>query len=138
MTARQVADILYDMETLMVLHGEDEFKSKAYGRAARALETGSADIETAAREGRLTSVPGIGKGLAPEVKEIVETGTSAQLERLRLATPPGLMEILRIRGVGPKKVRAFWTRLGVESLGELEYACVENRVAGLSGFGAKS
>lgn len=138
MTARQVADVLYELETLMVLHGEDEFKSKAYGRAARALETGSVDIEAAVREGRATSVPGIGKGLAPEVTEIVESGSSAQLERLRLATPPGLMEILRIRGVGPKKVRAFWTQLGVESLGELEYACVENRVAGLSGFGAKS
>ncbi len=138
MTARQVADILYDIETLLVLHGEDEFKSKAYGRAARALETSTADVAEAARTGTLTSIPGIGKGMAPELQELVVTGTTAQLDRLREATPPGLMEILKIRGVGAKKVRAFWIQLGIESLGELEHACMENRVAALAGFGARS
>lgn len=138
MTARQVADILSDIETLLTLHGEDEFRSRAYGRAARALETTQVDLEQSAQQGAIIGIPGIGKGLAPEVMEILETGTSATLEELKAQTPPGLMDILQVRGLGAKKVRALWQQLGVTTLGELEYACVENRVAGLAGFGQKS
>lgn len=138
MTARHVADILSDIETLLTLHGEDEFRSRAYGRAARALETTQIDLQQAAQQGAVTGIPGIGKGLAPEVMEILETGTSATLEGLKSQTPPGLMDILQVRGLGAKKVRALWQQLSITTLGELEYACVENRVAGLAGFGQKS
>lgn len=138
MTARNVADILSDIETLLVLHGEDEFRSRAFGRAARALETTQIDLQQAAQQGGIIGIPGIGKGLAPEVMEILETGTSATLQGLKAQTPPGLMDILQVRGLGAKKVRALWHQLGVTTLGELEYACVENRVAGLAGFGQKS
>jgi len=138
MTARDVAKVLYEIETLLDLHGENDFKSRAYGRAARALETSGIDLEGMIADGGSLDLPGIGKGLAPEVREIVETGTSTQLTELREATPPGLLDILSIRGLGAKKVRAIHMGLGVETLDDLERAALENRIAGLAGFGAKS
>lgn len=137
MTARDVAKVLYDIETLLQLHGGDEMKSKAYGRAARALETSTIDIEAAARAGKI-DVAGVGKTMGAEVMEIVETGTTPLLEELRGATPPGLLDILKIRGLGAKKVRALHLALGVESLEELEQAAIGDRIAGLAGFGKKS
>jgi DNA polymerase (family 10) len=138
MTGRQIASVFSDIQTYLELNGEEDFKTKAYARAARALETTTVDVEAAARAGRLTSIPGIGKTLAVEVLEIVETGTCRQLEELRKSTPPGLIDITRIRGVGGKKVRTLHLALGVASLDELEAACRDNRVAGVAGFGAKS
>lgn len=137
MTARDVAKVLSDIETFLQLHGMDELRSKAYGRAARALETSAIDIEAAAQAGKI-EVPGIGKALGAEVMQIVETGTTPLLEELRAATPPGLLDILRIRGLGAKKVRMLHQQLGVESLEALEQAASANRIAGLAGFGKKS
>lgn len=138
MTARQVASILSDVETYLEINGADDFKTKAYGRAVRALETTTVDIEEAAASGKLTSIPGIGKTMAAEVKEIVETGECATLVELRASTPPGLIDITRIRGVGGKKVRALHQAIGITSLDELAAACREGRVASIAGFGAKS
>lgn len=138
MTGRQIASILSDIQTYLELTGAEDFRTKAYARAARTLETTSVDVEVAAREGRLTSIPGIGKALAAEIMEIVETGSCAQLEELRAATPPGLIDMTRLRGIGGRKVRALHQALGVASLDELERACRDNRVAGVAGFGAKS
>ena len=138
MTARQIASVLSDIQTYLELNGAEDFRTKAYARAARALETTTVDVEEAARAGRLTSIPGIGKALAAEVIEIIETGSCAQLAELRESTPPGLIDITRIRGVGGRKVRQLHQALGVASLDELEQACRDGRVAGVSGFGAKS
>jgi DNA polymerase (family 10) len=138
MTARDVAKVLGEIETLLELHGDNDFKSRAYGRAARALETSGVDLEGVVRGGGEIDVPGVGKALGAEVREIVETGTSSQLEELRGATPPGLLDILKIRGLGAKKVRAIHTQLGVETLADLEKAAQEDRIAALAGFGAKS
>jgi DNA polymerase (family X) len=138
MTARQIASILSDIQTYLELNGEDDFKAKAYARGARALETTTVDVEAAARAGRLTSIPGIGKALATEVMEIIERGSCAVLDELKRTTPPGLIDMTRIRGVGGRKVRMLHQSLGVATLAELEEACRANRVAGVTGFGAKS
>jgi DNA polymerase (family X) len=138
MTARDVAAILHEVHIYLELHGEDEFKSKAYSRASRALETAAVDLEVAAEQGRLASIPGVGKVIAVEIEQILETGTTEELERLREATPPGLMEILRIRGLGPKKVRAIHRELGVDDLAGLEKAARAGEIAPLAGFGVKS
>ncbi|MDB5033067.1 MAG: polymerase [Chlorobi bacterium] len=138
MTARDVAKVLYDIETYLGLHGENDFKSSAYGRAARAMETSGIDIAAAMESPGGFAIPGVGKALASEIREIVESGTSSQLEELRGATPPGLIDILKIRGLGAKKVRAIHLQLGVDTLRGLEEAVRENRVASLPGFGAKS
>ncbi len=138
MTAREAATVLEEISVLLELHGEDAFRSRAYARASRALETAEVDLEEAHCTGSLASIPGIGKALAAELAEIIDTGSSAQLDRLREATPPGLLDILKIRGLGPKKVRRLWVELGVISLDDLSRAAEENRIAALSGFGAKS
>lgn len=138
MTARDVAKILYELETLLELNGENDFKSKAYGRAARALEGSMVDVEAVVRSGAPLKVSGIGPALAAEVGEIVETGTTKQLEELRSITPLGLLDMLKIRGLGAKKVRAISQQLDIWSLEELEKAAQENRIAPLAGFGAKS
>lgn len=138
MTARDVAKILHDIETYLELNGDDGFRSKAYGRAARSLETSAVDIAAVVASGAPIKVPGIGPALAVEVREIVQTGTTAALEELRGMTPPGLMEILQIRGLGAKKVRALNLQLGIETLDQLEQAAHENRIAPLPGFGDKS
>ena len=138
MTSRDVANVFSDIETFLQLHGENDFKSKAYGRAARTLETSTFDMEGAVRSGMPIDIPGIGKALAAEITEIVETGTTAQLEELRTATPPGLLDILQIRGLGAKKVRAIHQQLGVETLLELERAAIDGKIADLAGFGKKS
>ncbi len=138
MTARDIANVLYDIEIFLQLHGENDFKSRAYGRAARALETSTFDVEGAVRAGLPIDVPGVGKSLASEIAEIVQTGTAAQLEELRAATPAGLLDILQIRGLGAKKVRTLHLQLGVESLADLERAAVEGLIANVAGFGKKS
>lgn len=138
MTSREVAGIFQEIETLLDLHGESEFKSKAYGRAARALETSGGDIEAIVASGGDLQIPGVGKGLAAEVREIVLSGFSSQLDELREATPKGLIEILRIRGLGAKKVRAIHQQLGVDTLAGLESAAQDGSLAALSGFGKKS
>lgn len=139
MTPREAAYLFHEIQTLLDLHGADEFRSRAYGRAARALETaGSLDLREVIASGNVSSIAGIGKGLAPELSEIVTSGTSSQLEELRAITPPGLLEMLKIRGLGAKKVRSIHLSLGITTLASLEEACRANRVASLPGFGGKS
>jgi DNA polymerase (family 10) len=138
MTARDVAKVLYEIETLLELNGENDFKSKAYGRAARGLEGSTVDVEGAVRSGASFKIPGVGPAMASEVVEVVETGTTRQLDDLREITPGGLLDMLKIRGLGAKKVRAIHQQLNIASLEELEKAARENLIAPLAGFGAKS
>ncbi len=138
-TPRDIANVFHEIQTLLDLHGADEFKSRAYGRAARSLESaGDIDLVDLVEQGKASSIPGIGKGLAPELIEIVVGGTSSQLEELRAATPPGLLEMLKIRGLGAKKVRTIYLSLDITTLAALEEACRNNAIASLPGFGAKS
>lgn len=138
MTARDVADILEEIETLLLLHGEEEFRARAYGRAARVLETSTLEVEEIMPAVERGELRGIGGGLADEIDEIVKGGSSRQLEDLLAGTPPGLLDIMTLRGLGPKKVRALWTGLGIESLEQLEESARAGRIAGTPGFGAKS
>jgi len=137
-TARDVADVLEEIETLLLLHGAEEFRARAYGRAARLLETSTLEVGEIVPAVRRGELRGIGGGLAEEIEEIVVAGVSRQLEDLLAGTPPGLLDIMTIRGLGPKKVRALWTGLGIESLEQLEAAARAGQIAGAPGFGAKS
>ncbi|KXK57489.1 MAG: Family X DNA polymerase [Chlorobi bacterium OLB7] len=135
MTARHVADILSEIETLLTLHGEDEFRSRAFGRAARALETTQVDLEQAAQQGAVLGIPGIGKGLAPEVMEILQTGKSATLEGLKAQTPQGLMDILQVRGLGAKKCGHCGSSLDLPRWGSLSTLAPKTAWRGLRGSG---
>ena len=116
--------------------GEDEFRSKAYRGAARSLEGLSEDTPELLARG-FAGVPRVGKSLALELVQLVETGRLATLDDAAAQLPPGLLDLLDVRGLGPKKIRALW-QSGVDSLEGLREACVNGSVAKLKGFGAKS
>lgn len=122
---------------LMEIHEENPFKYNAYNNAhniLRNFEDPLADMS----ESQLSEIPGIGKAIASKIKEIVSTGSLSLLDKFMTITPEGVVELLNIRGLGPKKVRQLWKELQITSPGELLYACEENRLLELKGFGRKS
>ncbi len=138
MTSAEIIQTLEAIARLMELTGANPFKSRAYERGARALAGQPTDISQLVRDGRLSEIDGIGKGLTAELTEMVRTGHSATLDALHRQVPPGLVELTEIPGLGLKKARLVHDTLSVSSPTELEYACIENRLVGLPGFGEKT
>ncbi|HEV3261128.1 MAG TPA: DNA polymerase/3'-5' exonuclease PolX [Gemmataceae bacterium] len=138
MDKHQVAGILDEIGTLLELQGENPFRCLAYRNAARALEQLEENLADVIAADRLRSVPGIGETLQDKIKTLVTTGALAFYEDLKQKTPPGLVQMLRLSGMGPKKVRALYEQLGIEDIEALKAACQAGRVAALKGFGAKT
>ena len=138
MTNQEIAAVLARIGVYRELKGENPFKALAFQRAARVVERHPESLETLVAEDRLSGIQGIGSSIAEVIRELVRTGKSSGLEALKAAFPPGLEEVLELPGLGPKRVRLLWQKLGIASLGELEYACRENRLLALEGFGVKS
>src|SRR5437899_10764967 len=134
----QVAAVLGAIAVLLELKGENPFKARAYVNAARALESLGEPLHKVVAENRLGDIPGIGDALQKKIIELVTTGKLAYYEELKAATPPGLVAMLDIPGLGPKKIKAMHDELGIETVEQLEAACKENKVAVLRGFGAKT
>ncbi|MBN8691582.1 MAG: DNA polymerase/3'-5' exonuclease PolX [Bacteroidetes bacterium] len=137
MNTGDIADILELTAKLMELHETNPFKVKAVSNAAYKLSKTRINLEGKSLE-ELEQIEGIGKGIAAKIHEILNNGTTQELEELREKTPDGVIEVMGIKGLGPKKVRQLWQELGIESIGELLYACNENRLVDLKGFGAKT
>jgi DNA polymerase (family X) len=137
-TSREIGAILSEIAVLSELNGENAFRARAFASAARKLEGTDADLALLAREGRLTTLPGIGAGIAETIRELVETGRSGLHEELRSATPIGLFEVMRVPGLGPKKVHTLHRDLGIDSLDALESAAIDGRLASAPGFGART
>ncbi len=135
---REVVRILEEIGLLLELKGESPFKSNAYYNAAREIQGLTEDLAELVATGRIREVKGIGQALSEKLAELVGTGRLVYYEELKQSVPAGLLEMTAIPGLGPKKVTALWQKLGVTTVGELEYACVENRLASLSGFGQKT
>ncbi|HNS54955.1 MAG TPA: DNA polymerase/3'-5' exonuclease PolX [Syntrophales bacterium] len=135
---KDVIRILEEIGVLLELKGESPFKSIAYANAARRLESLDEDLDALVSRGALTSIKGIGEALSRKITELVTTGRLEYYEKLKASVPPGHLEMLRIPGLGPKKIRALHEKLSIETLGELEYACMENRLVELPGFGART
>jgi DNA polymerase (family 10) len=138
MTKDQVATILNEIGTLLELKGENPFKTRAYGNAARTLESLSEPLEKLVAENRLGEIKGIGEGIQKKVTELVTTGRLAYYEELKASIPPGLVAMLQIPGLGPKKVKALNDKLRIETIEQLEAACKAGQIATLDGFGEKS
>ena len=138
MTKDEVGAVLEAITQLLELKGENPFKVRAYQNAARAIETYTGNLEVDAQEGRLTEIPGIGAAIAEKIAALVQTGTLPYYEELKAEFPPGIFEMFELMGLGPKKIRALYDKLGIASLEALEAACKDGRVAGLSGFGEKT
>ena len=138
MTKREIAAVLEEIAFLLELKGENPFKVKAYATGARVIESLPEEPAVLVQKGLLRNVKGIGQTLEGTVTELVTTGRSTLHQELLAAFPASLLEMAAIPGLGPKKIKAIYDQLGISSVGELEYACIENRLVGLQGFGQKT
>ena len=134
----KVAEILVEIGLLLELKGENPFKTRAYAGAARTLEGLGEPLARLVAEKRLGEIKGIGEALEQKITELVETGRLTYYDELKASLPAGLLEMLAIPGLGPKKIRALHLQLGVDSIAKLEAACQSGAVAELAGFGAKT
>ena len=139
MNKKEIAQVLDEMALLMDIRGENPFKVKAYANAARIL-TGldPAEFDRHVQEGSLASVRGIGKNLSARIHGLAEDGYLYEFEDLKKSVPPGLILMLQIPGLGPKKIKAVYEQLRIDTVADLEKACRDGRVQSLPGFGAKT
>ncbi|OYU95176.1 MAG: DNA polymerase/3'-5' exonuclease PolX [Bacteroidetes bacterium B1(2017)] len=137
MTNSDLADIFKLYADLSELHGGNPFKIKTFASASFRIDKIIEPLFGKSVE-ELEKMEGIGKSIAQKIYEITSTNTFQELTELMEATPSGVRDIMRIKGIGPKKVAVIWKEMGVESIGELLYACKENRLAQYKGFGLKT
>ena len=134
----QLVDVLEQVAVLLELSGANGFKVRAYQNASRALSSMEDDLFSIISEGRLLQVKGIGKGIGGLITESVLHGTWGDMQSLYDKVPTGLIEIVGIPGLGPKKVKALYDSLGIESIEQLKTACELDHISSLPGFGKKS
>ncbi len=138
MTNKKIAKTLQQIAALLEIKGENTFKTRAYTNAARRVDTWEESLADMVKADRLSEVPGLGKSMVEKITELVNDGSLAYYDDLAATVPEGLREMLGISGLGSKKIRAIHEVLGIETVGELEYACRENRLVSLDGFGEKT
>ena len=138
MDKEKVAEVLVEIGTLLELKGENPFKTRSYLTAARTIENLSEPLEKVVAEQHLGDIKGIGDALQQKITELVTTGKLAYYEELKASIPAGLVAMLEIPGLGPKKIQALRQRLRIESVEALEQACKVGKVAELAGFGEKT
>lgn len=137
MTNKQIAYAFDELANLMELHEEDDFRIRSYRNAylnLRKLDRPLADLSDA----EIKDIKGVGPAIAGKIRELLSGGKMATLDKYLDKTPPGVVEMLEVNGFGPKKVRVVWKDMGIESVGELWYACNENRLVEFKGFGLKT
>ncbi len=138
MRAAEVADVLEEIGRLLEFKGENPFKVRAYLNAARALADLDEPLETLIAEGRVREIGGVGAAIADKIATYAETGTIPLLERLRQEIPAGVLDLLAVPGLGPKRARTVFENLGLASLDDLEEAAASGRLAEVPGFGEKT
>jgi DNA polymerase (family 10) len=132
-----IADNFSLLGRLMDINGENSFKAKTYSIAAFNIDKLPMQLKDTPRD-KLFSIKGIGESVGRKVVEMLDTGTLEQLTEYINKTPPGVIEMLNIKGIGPKKINIIWKEMNIESIGELLYACNENRLTNYKGFGGKT
>lgn len=137
MTNKEISRALKLLAALGELHGENPFKLKSLTNAAFQIDRLGESIHDKSLE-ELAALPGIGKSIAQKIVELLETGSTEELSAYLEKTPAGVVQLLKVKGLGPKKVESLWKGLQIESPGELLYACYENRLVTLKGFGEKT
>ena len=138
MKNKEVADIFNKVAALLEIKGDNPYRIRAYQKAAQTIEALTADVEELAKQGKLEKLPGIGPDLASKIKEILKTGTLPLYEELKKDVPLILLNFLEIPGLGPKKVKVLYEKLGITNIEELERACKAHKIAKLPGFGWKT
>lgn len=137
MTTKDIAHKLKLTAQLMELHNDNPFKVKSIANAAYKLNKSDIQLEGKSIQ-QLEQIEGIGKGVAAKINELLTSGKLMELEDMVTLTPAGVIDMIGIKGIGPKKVGQLWRELEIESIGELLYACNENRLVALKGFGLKT
>jgi DNA polymerase (family 10) len=135
MTKEDIAGVLEKIATLLELKDENPFKIRAYTNAARAIETFGANVSNFQDEEAVAKIPGIGKSIAQKIKELAETGSLGYFQELSAEFPAGILELFSLPGLGAKKIKALYDKLGISSIEQLQKACEQGRVAELPGFG---
>ena len=138
MDKAQIAAVLEEIGTLLELTGENPFKVRAYQNGARALSALEDDLGARITAGTLGDVPGLGEALVEKITALYQTGKLPYYDKLKAGVAPGLLEMLGVPGLGPKKIIALHKALGVDSLAKLADACAAGKVAALPGFGEKT
>ena len=138
MNNAQMAEIFERIASLQEIKGEVIFKIRAYQRAAESLRGLAEEASALAARGELTSVPGIGKAISEKITELIATGKLEFLQKLEEGVPPSLLEMLRVPGVGPKKVAMFWHDANILTLADLEAAAKAGKIRSMPGMGEKS
>jgi len=138
MTREDVAEVLEEIALLLELKGENVFKTRAYKNGAEVFRNAEEDVMELALAGELGKLKGFGKALQEKVAELVQTGKMSYYENLRAEFPEGLFELFDLSGLGPKKIKALYDKLGIDSIAALKAACESGEVAKLSGFGVKT
>jgi DNA polymerase (family 10) len=132
---KEIISLLEGIADLLEYSGGNPFKVTAFRNGANAIRRSAIEIDKIIVEKSLDKVKGIGKGIQSVIYEFYETGKSSAYDELKKDAPKGIDDLLKIRGLGPKKIKVLYSELGISNLGELEYACKENRLALLKGFG---
>ena len=133
----QIADLFSLYAKLLDIHGENAFKAKSYAAAAFTIEKLQVPLMELPKE-KISTIKGIGTSVVQKIHEVLATEKLSVLEELIDKTPSGIIEMLSIKGIGPKKINAIWKEMEIESIGELLYACKENRLKLYKGFGEKT
>lgn len=134
----EIAALFREIAVMLEIKGDNPFKIRAYQTAAGIVENMDGDLRQLSASGELAKHKGIGKAVEGKIAEFLEAGKITYYEELKSSIPPVLFELIKIPGLGPKKALILAGELGIQSIGELEYACRENRLSGLAGFGEKT
>lgn len=137
MNNADIAEHFSLLSRLMDINGENSFKSKTYSIAAFHIEKLEFPLAETDRTA-IAGIKGLGPSVAAKVAELLDTGSMTALQEIMENTPAGVREMLHIKGLGPKKIHTVWQEMGIQSIGELEYACIENRLTRYKGFGPKT
>ncbi len=138
MVKAEIAATLYEISRLLELKGENPFRCRAYQTAAQALELTELSLDILVNEKRLAAIPGIGSSMQEKISILYQTGELPELNQLRSDVPPGLLLMMKIPGLGPKKIKQIYETLGISELSVLKEACLKNQIAVLKGFGEKT
>ncbi len=137
MSNQEIAQRLEELGTLFELKGENPFKCRAFHNAARILSTSTADLDELTKNNTLTTIKGVGPGIAEVIADFIRTGSSVLYTKTRASFPETILDLTRVPGLGPKRVKVLYTRLKISSLPDLQKAASEHRLAKLEGFGEK-
>ncbi|HDY87634.1 MAG TPA: histidinol-phosphatase, partial [bacterium] len=138
MENKDIAKVFDRIGKLLEIKGENVFKIRAYYNAARTIAGLPISLKEAAAIGTIKNIKGIGGALEKKILELIATGKLEYLERIEAEIPAEIIEMLKIPGLGPRKIHKLVDILGIKTIGELEYACRENRLKNIDGFGVKS